>query len=91
MPDRTRVDDLEDVGQAMQLYAADNFTVANAILERLEENVLFLEEFPSAEFFYLLGMSRLKMDDRAGAIAAFHEALKVQPGHQPSSEVLDEL
>lgn len=91
MPHRTRVDDLEDLGRAMQLCAARSYGLAKAILERLEEDVEFMEEFASAEFYYLLGVCRRETDDHAGAIAAFHQALESDPGHQPSQDALAEL
>lgn len=91
MPDRSQVDDLEDLAAAMELYASKNYTLAGAILDRLEENHEFLEEFPSAEFFYMLGTCRLKLDDRAGAIAALHNALEIDPEHELTRAALDDL
>jgi len=91
MPDRTRVDDLEDFGHALQLYGSGNDALALSILERLEEVPEFIEEFPSAEFFYLLGICRKQQQDQAGAFAALHRALEIVPDYQPASQALDEL
>jgi len=91
MPERTRVDDLEDFGHALQLYGSGNYSLALSILERLEESPEFVEEFPSADFFYLLGMCRKQQQDRAGAFVALHRALEIVPDYQPASQSLDEL
>lgn len=91
MPERTRVDDLEDFGQALQLYGGRNYLTALVILERLEEMPEFIEAFPSADFFYLLGMCRMHRDDQAGAIDALDRALTIAPGHLLAREAFDEL
>ncbi len=90
-PDHPLVDDLEQVGEAMMLYAAQDFSVATAILERLEEDEYFLSEFVSADFFCLLGMCRLKTDDNAGAFAALTQALEIAPDHELAQERLDSI
>lgn len=91
MPDRTRVDDLEDFGAAMNLYASRQYALALAILERLEESAEFMAEFSSADFFYLLGLCRREQDDPGGAVAALQRSLDLAADFQPARDALDEL
>lgn len=90
-PDHPLVDDLERVGDAMQLYAAKNYSLATELLERLEEDDHFLKEFKSADFFCLLGMCRSKTDDRAGAFDALSMALEMDPDHEQARETIETI
>ena len=91
LPDHPLVDDLERIGDAMQLYAAKNFSLATEILERLEEDAYFLSELKSADFLCLLGMCRIRTGDKAGAYDALSQALEMDPGHQQARESLDSI
>ncbi len=92
MPQRTLVEDLESVGKAMQLYAAGNYEMATFILERIEEDQVFVSEFPqAAEFFYLLGMCRIKQNDLSGAFESLSHALDIRPDHEGARQALEDL
>lgn len=88
-PDRPLVDGLEAIGGAMRLYGEGDFAQAALILERLEEEGTVIEEFPAAGFCYLLGMSRGKVGDRAGAFEAFEKALVLDPDFEPAMTARD--
>lgn len=90
-PDHPLVDDLERIAVTMDLYAAGHYEQATEILERLEEDDYFVSELRSADFLCLLGMCRLKMDDRAGAFDALSQALKLEPEHLQARETLESV
>jgi hypothetical protein len=90
-PDHPLLDDLECIGAAMQLYAAKDYPLATELLERLEENTYFLSELKSADFFCLLGMCRIKTDDRAGAFDALSKSLEMAPDHEQARKILESI
>jgi tetratricopeptide (TPR) repeat protein len=91
VPDYPLVDDLEWIGEAMGLAGAGDFYGARTILDRLEETGVVTAEFPSAEFYYLLGICRARTGDDAGAFAALEEALALQPDHQEALAEKDRI
>lgn len=90
-PDHPLVDDLELVGEAMQLYAAQEYRLATELLERLEEDDYFMAELKSADFFCLLGMCRIKTGDRSGAFDALSQALEMAPDHEQARQALQTI
>jgi tetratricopeptide (TPR) repeat protein len=84
--DHPLIDDLEATGEAMELLAAGKHLEALAIMERLEEEGTIVTEFPSAQFFCLLGECREKTSDPAGAFAAFENALEIDSDFGPARE-----
>jgi tetratricopeptide (TPR) repeat protein len=88
-PDHPLVNDLECIGEAMQLYAAKSYPMATELLERLEEDAYFVAELKSADFLCLLGMCRIKTDDRSGAFDALSQALEMVPDHVQAREVIE--
>lgn len=84
IPDHPLVDDLEAIGEALALYGEGDLRQALSILERLEEAGRVPDEFPSPEFYYLLGMCRGRSGDPAGAFAAFESALELDPEFAPA-------
>jgi len=86
IPDRPLIDDLEAIGDALELYADGDLRSALLILERLEEEGRVPNEFPSPEFYYLLGMCRGRRGDPAGSFAAFESALSLNPEYTPAIE-----
>ena len=90
-PDHPLVDDLERIGDAMQLYAAKDYRLATELLERLEENDYFMSELKSADFLCLLGMCRIKTDDRAGAFDALSQALEIEPEHEQAHKEIEAI
>lgn len=90
-PDHPLVDDLECVGEAMQLYAAKEYRLATELLERLEEDDYFVAELKSADFLCLLGMCRNMTGDRGGAFDALSQALEIAPEHEQARETLESI
>ncbi len=91
IPDHPLVDDLETIGEALELYGDGDLRNALLIFERLEEEGRVLSEFPSAEFYYLLGMCRGRSGDPAGSFAAFESALVLDPEFVPAIEAKERL
>jgi hypothetical protein len=90
-PDHSLVNDLERIGDAMQLYAAKDYSLATELLERLEEDDYFMSELKSADFLCLLGMCRIKTDDRAGAFDALSQALEIEPDHEQAHKEIEAI
>lgn len=86
IPEHPLVDDLEAIGEALDLYADGDMRSALSILERLEEEGRLPNEFSSPEFYYLLGMCRGRSGDPAGSFAAFECALSLNPEYAPAIE-----
>ena len=91
VPDHPPVDDLELIGLALACYGNQEVEAACEIMERLEEQGTVVREFPSAEFFYFLGVCRSRTGDAGGAFAALEEALALDPEHQQSLQARDRL
>jgi tetratricopeptide (TPR) repeat protein len=91
MPDHCLVDDLEMIGDAIELYSSNNFALATELLERLEQNEYFCDELLSADFLCLLGLCRIKTGDHAGAFDALSRALELDPEHSLAQESLDAI
>ena len=90
-PDHPLVDDLEQVGEAMQRYAEQEYLQATELLERLEADEYFMSEFKSADFLCLLGMCRIKTDDLGGAFDALSQSLAMAPDHEQAREALQSI
>ncbi len=86
VPDHPLIDDLEGVGNALEACGEGDFETARLILERLEEEGTLPSEIPMPEFFYLLGISRARDGDPAGAFESFEKALEVDPGYEAAIE-----
>lgn len=91
MPEYPLVDDLEGIGEALDCYGNGDLHGALMILERLEEAGRVMEEFPSAEFHYLLGLCRGRTGDPAGAFASLENALAIDPDYTPAQQAKDRL
>ena len=85
------IDDLESVHKAMELYAAESFQLSLAILDRVEEDGRFSSDLPSADYFYLLGMCRMKNGLSAVAAQSLERSLELDPQHKLSREALDTI
>ncbi len=85
------VDDLEAIGQAVTLCGSRDYPQALEILERIEEQGLFLEEFTMPEFHYLLGLCREKLGDIGGAFSAYDKALELNPDYEKAMEGRDRI
>ncbi len=90
-PDHPLVDDLEQVGAALELCGRGDFAGARIILEGLEEAAVLPAELPSAEFFYLLGLCRARCGEPAGAFEALEKALAIDPEYLPALSEKDRL
>jgi len=86
LPDHPLVDDLETVGQAMELYGWGSYGDVVLLLERLEVDGMLLKEFPMPEFHYLLGVCREKTGEAAGAFESFEKSLSFDPDFSPALE-----
>lgn len=86
VPDHPLVDDLEAIGTALEACGAGDFQEAGMILEILEEKGTITAEMPSPEFFYLLGVCRVRNGDSGGAFESFEKALELDPEYQPALE-----
>jgi len=91
MPEYPLVDDLEAIGEALDCYGNGDLHGALLILERLEEAGRVPEEFPSAEFHYLLGLCRGRTGDPAGAFAALENALAIDSDYTLAQQAKDRL
>jgi tetratricopeptide (TPR) repeat protein len=91
IPDHPLVDDLECIGDALQLYAVKEYRMATELLERLEQDDYFLSELKSADFFCLLGLCRIETGDPGGAFDALSQALEMEPDHEQAREALSSL
>lgn len=85
------VDDLEAMHKAMALFAGQNFQLALAILERLEEGGRFPGELPSADYFYLLGSCRMQVQRTAEASEALQRALEIDAQHDLARQALGKI
>lgn len=86
VPDHPLVDDLETVGEAMELLGGDDVVGALTLLERLEEEGSLVAELPTPEFFHLLAVCRERSGDAAGAFAAYDQALSLDANYAPALE-----
>ena len=91
LPEKCLVEELEAIGTAMQLYGAKNYDMAVYVLERIEQDENLMEELSSADFYCLLGISRLETGDLAGAHEALNRALDIDPDHQLSIQSLERI
>jgi tetratricopeptide (TPR) repeat protein len=91
VPDHPLADDLEAIGDALICCGEGDFRQARLILERLEEEGSVPAEFPSPEFYSLLGHCREKMGDPGGAFEAFERALALDAGHAAALEGMDRI
>ena len=82
MPERALVEELEMVGQALELCGHEEFGEARKLLDELEEQGALPQELPAAEFHFLLGYCREKTGDAAGAFAAYDQALAIDADYQ---------
>lgn len=90
-PEKSLLEGLEQIGEAMELMAGNDPARAKMILEQIEEENIIPEEFPNPEFYYMLGICRERTGDRAGAFDAFERALQVDPEHEPSIKSLERI
>ncbi len=86
VPDHPIIDDLEEVGNAIEACADGDFETARLVLEGLEEEGTLPAEIPMPEFHYLLGVSRARCGEPAGAFESFEKALEIDAGFQPAIE-----
>jgi len=91
MPEHPLIDDLEAMGAALELYGQGDVLSALSVLERLEEEGTVPSQFPSPEFYYLLGLCRQRTGDAAGAFAAFESALALDPEFEPAAAAKNQI
>ena len=91
IPNQDLVESLEAIGIAMEHYHAGEFHEACLIMERLEEDGDLPKALPNPEFFYFLGLCRVRNGDSAGAFESFSRALEMDPQHEASQLELDRI
>ena len=91
MPEQPLFVHLEAIGAAMEAYGQGLPQDALEILEYLEEQTTIPVEFPSPQFYYLLGLSRQSTGDMGGAFVAFEKALEIDPHFHPAQEAMNSM
>jgi tetratricopeptide (TPR) repeat protein len=89
--DTTLIDDLEAVAEALRLHGHGDDRQATFVLERIETLGHLPSALPSADFYWLLGVCRRGCGDVGGAVAAWHRALALEPGHPSAQAALARL
>jgi len=89
LPIQPLVEGLEAIGIAMEHYNAQEYPEACLIMERLEEEGRLPQALPNPEFFYFLGLCRVKNGDSAGAFESFNKTLELDPQHEAARQQLD--
>ncbi len=84
LPEKPLVNSLELIGAALEHLHLDEFAQAREIMENLDAIGELPREMPNPEFFYLLGLSREKCDDQAGAYEGYKMALSLDEKHEAS-------
>lgn len=85
------IDDLEALGETLIEIGSGDFTSALATLERLQIDGRVMEELPTPEFNYLLGLCRHKNNDLQGALVAYLAALAMDPDFLPARTGIENL
>jgi len=83
------LEELETIAEAMRLHAAGDAEQAVSLLEHIEEQGQLPNQFPSADFYCLLGQCRLSAGDQSGAVVALQKALSLEPAHALALKTLD--
>jgi len=91
LPPHPLLEELEQVGEAMLLYGAGDYSEAKGLLEVIEEQGALCQAFPMAEFHFLLGMCRLKTNENAAAFDSLDKALRIDPSFEPALEAQQNL
>jgi len=91
MPEQPLFVHLEAIGAAMEAYGQGHAQDALEILEYLEEQTPIPTEFPSPQFYYLLGLCRQNTGDAGGAFVAFEKALDLDPHFHQAEEAMNAL
>ena len=85
------IEGLEAIGVAMEHYREREYPEACFIMERLEEDGGLTAALPNSEFFYFLGLCRVKTEDPAGAFEAFSKALEINPQNAGAEQELQRI
>jgi tetratricopeptide (TPR) repeat protein len=91
MLQRALVEELEIVGNALELCGHGDYGAARKLLDEIEEQGALPQELPAAEFFFLLGLCREKTGELGGAFAAYQQALEIDPGYGQALEGRDRI
>jgi len=91
MPDHPLVEELEAVGQALELCGEERFAEARSLLDYLEEQGELPRELPAAEFYYLLGICRERTGEPAGAFDAYRRALELDSSCEPARDGIERI
>lgn len=89
LPKQSLIEGLEAIGIAMEHYSARECPEACLIMERLEEEGSLPAALPNPEFFYFLGLCRVRTGASAAAFESFNKALELDPHHEAARQQLD--
>ncbi|HMB15662.1 MAG TPA: hypothetical protein VKN62_05040 [Pelovirga sp.] len=79
---------LEEMGQAHQLFDSGEVSQAYELVEKLVHQGDLLHELPGADLFYFIGICREAANDLAGAYEALTMATRLDDKHDPARTAL---
>jgi tetratricopeptide (TPR) repeat protein len=79
---------LEQLGQARQLFDSGDLPSAYELVEQLVHQGDLLRELPGAELYYFIGICREGVQDLAGAYEAFTMAIQFDDKHDQAHRAL---
>jgi tetratricopeptide (TPR) repeat protein len=82
---------LEQLGQARQLFDSGDLPSAYELVEKLVHQGDLLRELPSAELYYFIGICREGAQDLAGAYEALTMATQLDDKHQQARTALERV
>lgn len=91
LPEKPLAESLELIAAALGFLDAEDFPRARELMETLDAVGELPRELPNPEFFYLLGFSREKCDDLAGAYEGYKMALSLDEKHEASKVALERV
>jgi hypothetical protein len=82
---------LEQLGQARQLFDSGDLLSAYELVEKLVHQGDLLRELPGAELYYFIGICREAAQDLAGAYEAFTVATQLDDKHDQAHRALNRV
>ena len=82
---------LEQLGQARQLFYSGDLSSAYELVEKLVHQGDLLRELPGAELYYFIGVCREGAQDLAGAYEALTMATQLDDKHEPARTALERV
>jgi len=91
VPDYPLTDDLEAMGQALELHGQKDFTAALRRLGEVEKRGGLLADFSLPQFHFLAGLCHEGLGDDEQAAGCYRRALEVDAAFAPARQRLEEL